>query len=64
MTDDKVAEAKGAAATEAAAAAKVADVKEKADVSRDFEISVISDKSVYKKGELATFTVPPSRIAT
>lgn len=57
VTDDKVAEAKGAAATEATPAATVADVKEKADVSRDFEISLISDKSVYKKGELATFTV-------
>ncbi len=57
VTDDKVAEAKGAAATEATPAATVADVKEKADVSRDFEISLISDKSKYKKGELATFTV-------
>lgn len=54
VTDDKLAEAKGEAKAEAA---KVADVKEKADVSRDFEISVISDKSVYKQGELATFTV-------
>lgn len=57
VTDDKVAEAKGAAATEATPAATVADVKEKADVSRDFEISLISDKSKYKKGELATFTI-------
>ncbi len=54
VTDDKFAESKGVATAEAA---KVADVKEKADVSRDFEISVISDKSVYKKGELATFTI-------
>ncbi|MEZ5923073.1 MAG: DUF4384 domain-containing protein [Hyphomicrobiaceae bacterium] len=57
VTDDKVAEAKGVDATAVAEVATVADVKEKADLSRDFEIALFSDKSKYKKGDLATFTV-------
>jgi hypothetical protein len=54
VTDDKFAEAKGEAK---AAAVTVADTKEKAELSRDFDIALISDKSAYKKGEVASFTI-------
>lgn len=54
VTDGKFAVAQGDAKAEAVT---VADTKEKAELSRDFEIALISDKSTYKKGELASFTV-------
>ena len=54
VTDDKLAVAQGEAKAEAAT---VADTKEKPELSRDFDIALISDKSAYKKGEVASFTI-------